>query len=297
MSGRERVARSGQQSSTTSFSEGAQPQDDFLPDGTAAAGLARTIQAEIVPRLMLAYREGTSAPDGKPAYSVSPPTIEEVAELTRLLIAQDSRLGADYVEAMRMKGMALESVFVDLLSPAARLLGEMWFQDHCTFTDVTIGLSRLHRMVSELGSAFVREGEAARLPGPRAALVEVPGEQHTFGLQLVREFFRREGWDVWGPPAARVHEVTSLVQDEWINLVGFSISNSDSCDRLAGIIREIRSVSLNPNLFVLVGGACVAEDPGLAERVGADGGPSDVREAIALARKHIDQLGSSRERH
>ena len=246
---------------------------------------------------MLAHREGTESPSGELAYAVSPPSIEEVAELARLIIAHDANLGADYIEAMRMKGMSVESVFVGLLTPTARLLGEMWLQDECTFTDVTIGLSRLHRLVGDLGSAFAREYGYSKLPGPRAALLEVPGEQHTFGLHLVREFFRREGWDVWGSASGQPKELISLVQDEWINLVGFSMSSTQSAETLTTLIREVRDASLNPNLFVLVGGSCVIDDPKIADRVGADAGPVDAYEAMAVARQHLEHLGSSRERH
>ena len=279
------------------LSDGPPPHKDFAGESGLPSGLARTIQAEIVPRLMLAHRGGTAAPSGEPAYAATPPSMEDIAELARLIIAHDSTLGLDYVEAMRMKGMSVESVFVDLLTPTARLLGELWMEDDCTFTDVTIGLSRLHRMVGDLSSAFSRELEFNPLPGPRAALIAAPGEQHTFGLHLVREFFRREGWDVWAAPTPHTNELVHLVQDEWINLVGVSMSGPESAPRVAELIRDVRAASLNPNLFILVGGACIIDDDKLAAKMGADAGPADAKEALALARSHFDQLGSSRERH
>ncbi len=258
-------------------------------------GLARTIQAEIVPRLMLAHRGGTATPSGEPAYSVTPPAFEEIEELARLVISHDTQLGGDYIDAMRMKGMSTESIFVDLLSPAARLLGDMWLRDDCSFADVTVGLSRLSHLVAELSAAFVPDGPVPRPPALRGALVEAPGEQHTFGLQLVREFFRRDGWDIWRGRSDHHRELINLVQDEWISLVGFSMSSRDSTEAVSDIIRQIRSASLNPGIFIMVGGACVADDRRIVEAVGADAGSSDVREAIAIARDHFEQVG--RERH
>ena len=49
---------------------------------------------------------------------------------------------------------------VDLLAPAARLLGEYWEDDRCDFVDVTMGLWRLQEVVHEI---------AARAPADRAA--------------------------------------------------------------------------------------------------------------------------------
>ncbi|MEL7370564.1 MAG: cobalamin B12-binding domain-containing protein [Myxococcota bacterium] len=260
------------------------------------AGLARTIQAEIVPRLMLAHRDGTASPGGEPAYAATPPSADEIQEFGRLLIAQDAHLGFDYIEAMRAKGLSVESVFIDLMAPTARMLGDMWLQDLCTFTDVTIGLSRLHRLLNELSSSFIKEG-AGQLPGPRAALIAVPGEQHTFGLQLVRAYFQREGWDVWSVSAPDMASLCGLVREEWISLVGFSLSSADNADRVTAIIAEVRAASLNPNLFIIVGGLCVVDDPTLAQRLGADAGPVDAQQALNVAREHFEQLGSSRERH
>ncbi len=268
---------------------------DFTDD--SGARLARTIQAEIVPRLMLAHRDGTESPNGEAAYAATPPSIEDVSELARLIIAHDADLGRDYIEAMQMKGMSVESVFIDLLTPAARLLGALWADDRCTFTDVTIGLSRLQGLVDRLASAFCRESDTALLPGPRAALIEIPGEQHTFGLHLVREFFRREGWDVWGASSSHPRELVNLVQDEWVSLVGLTMSSAGTIDVASNMITEVRSASLNPNVFVLIGGPCVIEDPAIAQRVGADAAPADAREALKVARSHYDQMGSSRERH
>ena len=38
-------------------------------------------------------------------------------------------------------------------------------------------------------------------------LVPLPGSQHTLGLFIVSEFFRRGGWKVWGELAASEGEI------------------------------------------------------------------------------------------
>ncbi|NJK90043.1 MAG: cobalamin B12-binding domain-containing protein [Myxococcales bacterium] len=93
-------------------------------------------------------------------------------------------------------------IFLDLLAPVARLLGDLWLIDLCTFTDVTIGLSRLQQLVRELAPAF-EDGHDLRGFGHRALLAPAPGEQHTFGMHLVEEFLRRAGWDVGCVPSVR----------------------------------------------------------------------------------------------
>ena len=52
---------------------------------------------------------------------------------------------------------------------------------------------RLQQLLRELSAAF----EAETLPRLRSAvLVTAPGDQHTFGVFILQEFFRRAGWDV-----------------------------------------------------------------------------------------------------
>ena len=281
----------------SSVLNGATPHEDFRLEPTVNDGLARTIQAEIVPRLMLAHHEGISSPSGEPAYAVTPPGVDEVEELARLIIGRDPAVGWEYIEAMRVKGISVESVFLDLLTPVARMLGDMWLRDDCTFTDVTIGLSRLHTLVANLGPSLTVQVGIPSLPSPRAAFVEAPGEQHTFGLQLIREFFRTEGWDVWGGRANDSQELLRLVQDEWINVVGVSMSNVDLIPATKELVSDLRAASLNPNLLVMVGGSCVIDDPQVVQQVKADAGPSGPKEALAIARAYFDQLGSSHERH
>ena len=93
--------------------------------------------------------------------------------------------------------MPVESLYLDLFAPAARLLGEMWSDDHCDFSAVTVALGRLQRLLRELSPAFGTEIEYPRQRPPRA-VAQPPDEQHSFGLCMVAEFFRRDGWDVFG---------------------------------------------------------------------------------------------------
>ena len=157
--------------------------------------LERTIEEEVIPRLVLARRgaaktSSISAPDG------STPGPTEVLKFAGLMLTADVAAAHAFVGALRQRGTPVESLYLDLLAPAARHLGDLWCADACDFATVTMGLGRLQQLLHELSPAFGGELEH-REHGRRALLVPVPGEQHTFGLLMVVEFFRRAGWDVW----------------------------------------------------------------------------------------------------
>ncbi len=172
---------------------------------------------------------------------------------------------------------------MDLLAPTASYLGELWKADLCSFTEVTVGLSRLRQMLRDLSPEFEREASGCSHPR-RALLLATPGEQHTFGLFVVEAFFRREGWDVSGGQIDSADEIAHLVDRQWFAIAGFSLSSEHFIDQLASLIRVVRRHSCNRDIGVMVGGPLFIEQPELAERVGADAFAADGRNAVISAR-------------
>lgn len=240
------------------------------------AKLARTIEAEIIPRLMLAHR-APDAPD-LPALADPDPSPAEVADFAEIVLEHDVAVASAYVEVMRGRGLSLETLFLHLLAPTARLLGDLWKEDVLTFTDVTVGLARLQHLLRELSSPF--ENEAEHAPhGRRALLAPAPGEQHTFGTLMVEEFFRRACWDVAGGPRSS-DEILHLVRREWFDVVGLSVSCDVLFDGVSALVQSIRRASRNRGIGVLVGGRLFIEHPELVARVGADATAVDGRQAV-----------------
>lgn len=238
------------------------------------------IEAEIIPRLLLAHRLAP-VPTFDPLESVTP-TSKQVAEITDIVLTKDVTAALAYVGSLRTRGASLESLLLELLAPAARRLGELWDSDVCDFTQVTVGLSRLQQVLRELSPAFENEAEHIDR-GARALLVPAPGEQHTFGIYMVDEFLRRAGWDVWCGPASSSGDLAALVRNEWFAVVGFSLSCETRIEALAAAIRTIRRHSRNRAVGVMVGGKAFAEQPELAVLIGADGTAQDARQAVIEA--------------
>ena len=171
--------------------------------------------------------------------------------------------------------------------PAARHLGDMWKEDLCDFTDVTLGLCRLHQVLTQLGAgarAQARPAEHDR----RALLAPAPGEQHTFGVLMVAEFFRRAGWDVAHVCGPFDGDVLEAVRSESFDVVGFSLSCESRLDTLAATIRSVRRASRNRAIGVLVGGRVFQEHPEQVTCVGADVTALDGRQAPRQARDLLD---------
>jgi len=266
--------------------------DEMLDCRTAEEGgdarmlqLARTIEREIIPRLMLAHRV-TPEQLPQPAGAGQPVCADDVKQFAKLVLSQGEEAAFVSIQALRAREISVESLYLDLLAPTARYLGELWEEDLCNFTDVTVGLGRLQRVLRELSPGLGRVVEHP-LQGRRVLLLPGPGEQHTFGLVMVAEFFRRDGWDVTGGAWAASADVAALVNAEWFDVVGFSLGAEIHLQALADRIDSVRHASCNRGIAILVGGPVFASEPQLVGVIGADAMAADGREAPDLAERLI----------
>ena len=115
-------------------------------------------------------------------------------------------------------------------------------------------------------------------------LLPAPGEQHTLGLVILAEFFRREGWHISGGPVSSSYDPAGLVRDAWVDVAAFSIGSIRHLDKLASCIRALRKASRNRYIGVMVGGPLILERPDLVIRIGADATAADAPGAVRQAR-------------
>jgi methanogenic corrinoid protein MtbC1 len=252
------------------------------------AGLATLIEGAVVPGLVTAHRQRTDPGEGAQPAPAAPDSAD-ITEFTALILAADEDLAIAYVAAWQQRGMPLETTFLDLLAPSARLLGAYWEDDIYSFADVTLGVARLTRMLRDMAPGFL---PGVRPNGLAALLLPAPKTQHTFGLTMVAEFMRRAGWSVVADAVASNAEMAARVHDRWFNVVGFSASTDAHIQPLTAAIELVRRASSNRALGVMVGGPLLIAHPDLAALVGADASAVDARHAVLEA----DALAAAKSR-
>ena len=241
--------------------------------------------ATIIPKIVLALRKSPTVKIDDAAKTDVPGSVEQFAALA---LGKDEGAAFTHIEALVAQGVAVESIFLDLLAPTARYLGTLWEQDATDFATVTLAVGRLQRVLWRLGESFVAEGQ--RGGGESILLSIIPGEQHSFGLSMVAEFFRRAGWNLCTGPFSSHLELTSLVHSHWFDVIGFSISSDRRLDELRKDIQDIRRNSRNRSVGVMLGGPMVMAHPDLVAKLGADIMSADATTAPQQARELIDQI-------
>ena len=239
--------------------------------------LDQVIDSRIIPRLLLANREAHST---LPQSDLTAAKIaERVGEFSDLVINRDAASSAAYFQKMRESGATIEALFQDLLAPTARRLGELWDEDINDFMDVTRGLNHLQQIVHEFSAEFRDEGRNP-ISNRRALLMPLPGEHHSFGISLIGEYFRREGWRVWGGPPQSIDDILELVDGQWFDVVGLSATQLPHPERVEADIRAIRRASHNKHVTIMIGGLVFVDQPQLVSAVGADTTAIDGNQAV-----------------
>jgi len=245
--------------------------------------VVKTIKTQIIPKIALVLRKTLKSQD-----PTEPQTLTAIEQFAHLALGQDDRAPFLHVEELVAKGVSVESIFLDLLAPTARHLGTLWESDATDFANVALGVSRLQRIMRQLGENFQSGGGQGG--GESILLTIIPGEQHSFGLSMVAEFFRRAGWNLCTGPFSSHRELTSLVHNHWFDVIGFSVCSDRRLDELKKDIRDIRHDSRNRNVGIMLGGPMVIAQPDLVASMGADMMSADAMTAPQEARGLIEQM-------
>ncbi len=257
--------------------------DTLLAGSDAELRLRGVVEAEIIPRLVHAHtkpRDNTAA-----GQLIRPAEIEAFA---KALLERSPDPAYRLLETHRERGVPLEAIYLQLFVGAAHLLGEWWESDDANFSQVTLSMTRIHGMLNQLSPSFHAGANSTQLErsGERRILMAtMPGQQHTLGLSMLAEFFRRDGWVVLAIPAPEPGLIQASLSTNWFDLLALSASTDAEIDDLGSTILAARKTSRNPRLSVMVGGPLLLRQPHLGKALGADGVSSDAADALVLAQQ------------
>jgi hypothetical protein len=204
------------------------------------------------------------------------PMSNRASELADLLIGSDQSAAVELLEEMQhADGLMLPQNASLLFEPAARKLGDLWSEDLCSEFDVTLGLVRLQTAIRSLRTGTRAPiASSCRLQRPMVLIAPEPGELHQLGAALDADVLRNAGWTPHCDYPANLQALQDRLSVTWFDALDLSLSCAFRRDhRLPGLNRTIayaRRASLNPALFVMVGGRTFLEDETAGAQVGAD---------------------------
>jgi hypothetical protein len=238
------------------------------------------IESDIIPRLLSSqsielssFRELNS--------DRALPLQHEIEEFVLLCIDDDPDAAQIFVDRMLHEGLSKENIFLELITPAARLMGTQWETDLMDFYKVTHGLARLHTLTHNIGFSY-QKGPMTKGDVKRIMISSAPGSEHLLGPTIVSEFFRKDGWQVVMEISPTVNELVQAVGNEWFDAIGLSISIQAQLKDLSVLIAQIKKLSRNPNAVVLLGGPIFTIQNFNASDFGADAICTDAKDAVEM---------------
>jgi len=239
--------------------------------------LEDVIGQQLIPRLLNShnYSERLATPNAPASSGEAIPEFNDFTEACRL---GDSVRVNKIVHSLIAQGFSQESIFLELITPAARHLGALWDSDLCSFTDVTCGLANMHHVIYRLGYEF-RDGPHIKGEKSNVMMCCAPGSMHLLGVSIVGDLFRREGASVVIEVSSTKEELVRAVSNEWFDVIGISVAIESQLLSLKSLVQDLRKSSGNPNVKVLMGGPIFMLMDVTADMFGADvisNNPQDV---------------------
>lgn len=248
--------------------------------------LARIISNDIVPRLLRLHTEVVpDAPSIDALIGALRPSSTEIDALAHIILGDDLEAAATYVTIMRDRGLSMEMLYIELLEPTARHLGEMWDNDECDFIDVTIGVGRLQKLLAIFNDTYTLPQLGTRR---RVLMATTPGNQHSLGASMIEKLLSAAGWDVETEYSGEVGQIVHMVKRNWFAVIGLTAGSDGQLPAMKSAVAQIRTHSQNADIGVMVGGPMFTQNPQLVDAMGADATAPNAPAAVLAAQKLFD---------
>jgi MerR family transcriptional regulator, light-induced transcriptional regulator len=207
------------------------------------------------------------------------PDIATVHALADALMGSNDTSAATLVDEARIGGADVEALYHDYIAAAVRELGERWAREEASVSQVVIGSGRVYTILRALRPIYAtaRMKYAGEV---MAAFALVPGEQHSLGVVMAADHFRRHGWAIDLKLGMDHDALVAAITAGHYPIVGLSANRMEAVLPLTRLIVALRV--RNPGVWIMIAGLACKDHPDLGDLVDADAMIFDLDEAERL---------------
>ena len=247
------------------------PKDANLDIGDALVSL---VCNRILPQLSAPYDVG-AVPDPNLVSK------SDVDNLRFCIAVADPEPTLAMLRQLKHRGLSRQAVLLDLFTPVAHQLNQEWMSKTCSFSEMTLGIARLARLMRSEAMPPLRRRDR---DDPRTILLaSFAVENRNFGLLVLEEQFKTDGWNTQTAFGISADDLCERVEKNALDVVNISLASDYQYAAVANLVRRLRRLSCNPDIIVLVGGATFSDNPSCALALGADGTARSTVEAFTIA--------------
>jgi len=214
---------------------------------------------------------------------------EEVNKLTNLLL--DTKEGSFElaITILKTHGASIDYIVLELIPEIARKFGKQWEDDSLSFADVSMGVSKLERVIHKLDYLF-QANQLDRQQNKSIFISGFPGSQHSLGTLIFGNFLTFCGWQVHRPNQTSIDSIVQGVSSKILQALAISISTNEQLEQLPSLLNLLRQKSQNPKIIVLVGGPLYNKAPEAFDHIQAEIKAFSPEESVQKLEQHLSQL-------
>lgn len=169
----------------------------------------------------------------------------------------------------KVPGATLMDYYEVVFAPTLKAAGDLWASGEISVADehlISAGIDRLMaRLELEKNQDYVQTT-------PYAAVLMLPGaEEHEFPLKMTAEVFKRHGWMTYYlGKSIPVSSLEALFQKKKVHVLVLSVTLSLHLNSCESLVRAVRSLALDLQPKIIVGGSAIENEDHALNQLGAD---------------------------
>ena len=210
------------------------------------------------------------------------PYKNEANQYLQFLLEGERIQAKNLIDELVKNGADVKDIYQHIFQPSQYEVGRLWQCNKITVAHEHYCTAATQLIMSGLYSYIF---SADRI-GKTLVACSISGELHELGIRMVTDFFEMDGWDTYylGASMPDRQLIEALIEHN-ADVLAISVTLPTHVSKAAVLIKELKKHPSLTNLKILVGGYPFLNNPGLWEKIKADGCAENAEKAIELAKK------------
>ncbi len=183
--------------------------------------------------------------------------INSDSSLFDLLISGSEEDSANLIIGAHLQGKGLTDVFDDLISPAMRRIGELWYRGELSVAQEHLATRAANYSVHKLRTSL----PVPEMTGKMAFCAAFEGDMHELPTYLAQLTIENEGWDVTNFGAnTPLFSLNEEILQYAPQAVCLSATYITEIERLSRDYKELRETTVKLKIPIILGGKIFADD-------------------------------------
>ena len=207
-------------------------------------------------------------------------------ECLRLLLACERQAAGRLILDALDSGVAIRDVYLRVFQPCQREVGRLWEAGRITVAQEHYCTAATQVIMSQLAPRLF----ATERNGRRVVIACVAGETHEVGPRMVADLLELDGWNtIFLGGNVPLRSVVQTLAEHRAEILAISATMTYHLSAIIELIAAVRAEPDCAGVRIMVGGRLFDAEPGLWQRVGADGHPADADDLGRFADRLVSE--------